>query len=84
MLDEPVSGLEDEEAQKLSRVLLELQADEGWGLIAIEHDLKFITTVADRMMVMEDGRLVTEGPTREVLKQPHVRRVYLGELVTAS
>jgi branched-chain amino acid transport system permease protein len=83
MLDEPVSGLEDEEAQKLHRVLLELQADEGWGLIVIEHDLKFITAVADRMMVMEDGRLVTEGPTHEVLKQPQVRRVYLGELATA-
>ncbi len=35
------------------------------------------------MMVMEDGRLVAEGPTREVLKQPQVRRVYLGELATA-
>jgi ABC-type branched-subunit amino acid transport system ATPase component len=83
MLDEPVSGLEDEEAQKLHKVLLELQADEGWGLIVIEHDLKFITAVADRMMVMEDGRLVAEGPTHEVLKQPQVRRVYLGELATA-
>ena len=83
MLDEPVSGLEDEEAEKLRRVLLELQAAEGWGLIAIEHDLKFVTGVAERMMVMEDGRLVVEGPTHEVLRQPEVRRVYLGELVTA-
>jgi branched-chain amino acid transport system permease protein len=83
MLDEPVSGLEDEEAEKLRRVLLELQAAEGWGLIVIEHDLKFITGVAEHMMVMEDGRLVVEGPTHEVLKQPEVRRVYLGELVSA-
>ena len=35
-------------------------------------------------MVMEDGRLVVEGPTHEVLRQPEVRRVYLGELVTTS
>ena len=83
MLDEPVSGLEDEEADKLRRVLLELQAVEGWGLIVIEHDLRFVTAVAEHMMVMEDGRLVCEGPTHEVLKQPQVRRVYLGELVTA-
>ena len=83
MLDEPVSGLEDEEADKLRRVLLELQAAEGWGLIVIEHDLKFVTGVTEHMMVMEDGRLVVEGPTHEVLKQPEVRRVYLGELVTA-
>ena len=84
MLDEPVSGLEDEEAEKLLAVLLDLQAREGWGLLVIEHDLKFITEVAERLMVMEDGRLLVEGPIHEVMRQDEVRRVYLGELVTAQ
>jgi branched-chain amino acid transport system permease protein len=83
MLDEPVSGLEDEEAEKLVETLLELQAREGWGLLAIEHDLKFITAVAEHLMVMEDGHLLVEGPLHDVMKQDQVRRVYLGELVTA-
>jgi ABC-type branched-subunit amino acid transport system ATPase component len=83
MLDEPVSGLEDEEAEKLLGVLLDLQAREGWGLLVIEHDLKFVTQVSERLMVMEDGRLLVEGPIHDVLRQDEVRRVYLGELVTA-
>ena len=83
MLDEPVSGLEDEEAEKLVETLLDLQAREGWGLLAIEHDLKFITAVAQHLMVMEDGHLLVEGPLHDVMNQDQVRRVYLGELVTA-
>jgi ABC-type branched-subunit amino acid transport system ATPase component/ABC-type branched-subunit amino acid transport system permease subunit len=84
MLDEPVSGLEDEEAEKLLAVLLDLQAREGWGLLVIEHDLRFITRVAEHLMVMEDGHLLVEGPLHDVMRQEQVRRVYLGELVTAS
>ena len=83
MLDEPASGLEDEEAEKLEETLLELQAREGWGLLAIEHDLKFITAVAQRLMVMENGRVLVEGQIDEVMAQAEVRRVYLGEMVTA-
>jgi ABC-type branched-subunit amino acid transport system ATPase component len=84
MLDEPVSGLEDEEAEKLLAVLLDLQATEGWGLLVIEHDLRFITRVAEHLMVMEDGKLLVEGPLHDVMRQDQVRRVYLGELVTAQ
>ena len=81
MLDEPVSGLEDEEAERLVQVLLGLQAREGWGLLAIEHDLKFITSISQHLMVMEDGHLVAEGPITTVLQEEQVRRVYLGEAV---
>jgi ABC-type branched-subunit amino acid transport system ATPase component/ABC-type branched-subunit amino acid transport system permease subunit len=81
MLDEPVSGLEDEEAEKLVEALADLQRKEGWGLLVIEHDLKFITSIAERLMVMEDGHLLLEGPTQQALKADEVRRVYLGETV---
>ncbi len=83
MLDEPVSGLEDEEAERLVEVLIGLQAKEGWGLLAIEHDLKFITSIAQHLMVMEDGHLLVQGPLESVMKEEQVRRVYLGEMVTA-
>ena len=82
MLDEPVSGLEDEEAEKLVETLVALQEREGWGLLVIEHDLNFITAVAQKLMVMEDGHLLLEGPVSDVMSQEQVRRVYLGELVT--
>ena len=82
MLDEPVSGLEDEEAQTLVELLLELQAKEGWGLLVIEHALEFITSIAEQLIVMEDGRVLVQGPIHEVMREEQVRRVYLGEMGT--
>jgi branched-chain amino acid transport system ATP-binding protein len=82
LVDEPVSGLEDEEVGELLDVLLELQQAEGFGLLVIEHDLRFVTGVAERLMVMQDGRVLTDGPVIDVLADERVRRVYLGEVVT--
>ncbi|MGH2577627.1 MAG: ABC transporter ATP-binding protein, partial [Actinomycetota bacterium] len=81
LIDEPVSGLEDEEVSELLEVLLELQAAEGWGLLLIEHDLRFVTAIAEHLMVMEDGKVLTDGPVNDVLADERVRRVYLGEVV---
>jgi ABC-type branched-subunit amino acid transport system ATPase component/ABC-type branched-subunit amino acid transport system permease subunit len=82
LIDEPVSGLEDEEVSELLEVMLELQAAEGWGLLAIEHDLRFVTGIAEQMMVMVDGKVLTEGAINDVLADERVRQVYLGEVVT--
>jgi ABC-type branched-subunit amino acid transport system ATPase component len=80
MVDEPVSGLEDHEVSELIDVLLDLQADEGWGILVIEHDLRFIKGIAEHLMVMEDGQVLTDGPINDVLADERVRRVYLGEV----
>jgi ABC-type branched-subunit amino acid transport system ATPase component/ABC-type branched-subunit amino acid transport system permease subunit len=82
LIDEPVSGLEDEEVSELLEVMLELQAAEGWGLLAIEHDLRFVTGIAEQMMVMVDGKVLTEGAVNDVLADERVRQVYLGEVVS--
>jgi ABC-type branched-subunit amino acid transport system ATPase component len=82
LIDEPVSGLEDEEVNELLEVMLELQAAEGWGLLAIEHDLRFVTAIAEQMMVMVDGKVLTEGAVNDVLADERVRQVYLGEVVS--
>jgi branched-chain amino acid transport system ATP-binding protein len=82
LIDEPVSGLEDEEVSELLEVMLELQAAEGWGLLVIEHDLRFVTSIAEQMMVMVDGKVLTEGAINDVLADERVRSVYLGEVVS--
>jgi branched-chain amino acid transport system permease protein len=82
LIDEPVSGLEDEEVSELLEVLLDLQAAEGFGLLAIEHDLRFVTGIAEQMMVMVDGKVLTEGAVTDVLADERVRQVYLGEVVS--
>ncbi|MGH8999078.1 MAG: ABC transporter ATP-binding protein, partial [Acidimicrobiia bacterium] len=81
LIDEPVSGLEDEEVNELLGILLELQAAEGWGLLVIEHDLRFITAIGEHLVVMEDGEVIMQGPINEVLADERVRRIYLGEVV---
>ncbi|HVW34931.1 MAG TPA: ATP-binding cassette domain-containing protein, partial [Acidimicrobiia bacterium] len=82
LIDEPVSGLEDEEVSELLEVMLDLQAAEGWGLLVIEHDLRFVTGIAEQMMVMVDGKVLTEGSINDVLADERVRQVYLGEVVS--
>ena len=79
ILDEPTGGLMDEQAEKLVEVLLELQATEGWGLLVIEHNPRVITALTQHLIVMENGRLVAEGPTDVTIGQEEVRRVYLGK-----
>jgi ABC-type branched-subunit amino acid transport system ATPase component/ABC-type branched-subunit amino acid transport system permease subunit len=84
LLDEPVGGLEDEEVARLIEVILELQAMEGWGLLLIEHNLDFVKGVADHLMVMQNGALITEGQIDEVWDDERVRRIYLGETMPAQ
>lgn len=84
LLDEPVGGLEDEEVARLIEVILEIQEMEGWGLLLIEHNLDFVKGVADHLMVMQNGRLITEGRLDEVWEDDRVRRIYLGETMPAQ
>ena len=84
LLDEPVGGLEDEEVARLIEVILDLQAMEGWGLLLIEHNLDFVKGVADHLMVMQNGALITEGRIDEVWEDDRVRRIYLGETMPAQ
>jgi ABC-type branched-subunit amino acid transport system ATPase component len=81
MMDEPVSGLEDDEVADILDVLLDIQATEGWSLVVIEHDLRFVTGIAECLIVMEEGRVMTSGEVGSVLADDRVRRVYLGDLV---
>jgi branched-chain amino acid transport system permease protein len=78
ILDEPSGGLTDEQGERLADVLLDLQAAEGWGLLVIEHNPRVLTALSQHLLVLENGRLVAEGPTAETIRQEEVRRVYLG------
>jgi ABC-type branched-subunit amino acid transport system ATPase component/ABC-type branched-subunit amino acid transport system permease subunit len=84
LLDEPVGGLEDEEVARLIDVILDLQEAEGWGLLLIEHNLDFVKGVADHLLVMQNGVLITEGRVDEVWDDDRVRRIYLGETMPAQ
>ncbi len=79
MLDEPASGLDNTETQRLAELLLTLRAGLGLTLLLIEHDVKMVTSVSDYMYVLDRGRLLAEGTPAEVQSNRDVIAAYLGE-----
>jgi ABC-type branched-subunit amino acid transport system ATPase component/MFS family permease len=78
LLDEPSSGIAQREAEALGPVLRRVREELGASLLVIEHDLPLLLSIADRMVALDLGRLVTEGDPREVIDHPAVVASYLG------
>ncbi|MEM7340064.1 MAG: ABC transporter ATP-binding protein [Actinomycetota bacterium] len=76
LLDEPASGLSRGERERLVEFLVDL--DRSVTLILIEHDMDVALRVADRVMVMADGRTVTEGDPTSIREDERVHEIYLG------
>jgi branched-chain amino acid transport system ATP-binding protein len=83
ILDEPTGGLMDEQADRLAELLLAVQRTEGWGLLVVEHNPKVLASLAEHLVVLENGRVVAEGPTETTIRDEEVRRVYLGTRTVA-
>jgi ABC-type branched-subunit amino acid transport system ATPase component len=78
LLDEPSSGIAQRETEALGPMILRIRERLGASLIVIEHDMPLITSVSDRMLALDQGRVVTEGSSEEVLHHPEVVASYLG------
>jgi branched-chain amino acid transport system ATP-binding protein len=76
LLDEPASGLSRGERDRLIELIESL--DERLTLLLIEHDMDVAFRVAQRVVVMADGELVTVGTPEQVRSDPHVHQIYLG------
>lgn len=77
LLDEIAGGLTDEEADKLVQLVLDIKK-QGIAVVWIEHVLRAVMAVADRVMVLDSGRKLIEGPPREVMADAAVQRIYMG------
>ena len=78
LLDEPASGLNNEETDDVSFWLEDIKHDLGVTLVMVEHDMNLVGRVADRVMAVNDGRLLAIGTPDEVRNNPDVQRAYLG------
>jgi ABC-type branched-subunit amino acid transport system ATPase component/MFS family permease len=78
LLDEPASGLAQREVEALAPLLVRLRDRLGASLLVVEHDMPLVTAVSDRLVALDLGRVVTEGPPDEVLRHPAVVASYLG------
>jgi branched-chain amino acid transport system ATP-binding protein len=78
LLDEPSSGLDRTETADLATTLRTVQADQGFAILLVEHDVELVAGFTERSYVLDFGTLIAQGPTREVLDDPAVREAYLG------
>ncbi|MBS1847600.1 MAG: ABC transporter ATP-binding protein [Actinobacteria bacterium] len=78
LLDEPSSGLDSAETERLAETLLAVQSTEGFAVLLVEHDVAFVENFTERCYAMDTGALIGEGPTAEVLASDAVREAYLG------
>ena len=76
LVDEPVAGMTDEETARTAELLQAIARDRA--VLVIEHDMEFVRSLARRVTVLHEGRVLCEGSVDEVQQDPRVREVYLG------
>lgn len=80
LLDEPSSGLDREETTALAETLRSIQAEKGFAILLVEHDIELVADFTERTYVLDFGTLIAQGPTAATLADPAVRRAYLGTM----
>jgi ABC-type branched-subunit amino acid transport system ATPase component/predicted MFS family arabinose efflux permease len=78
LFDEPSSGIAQRETEALVPLLLRIREGLGAALLVIEHDMPLVTAVSDRLVAMDQGRVIAEGDPDAVLRHPAVVASYLG------
>jgi ABC-type branched-subunit amino acid transport system ATPase component/ABC-type branched-subunit amino acid transport system permease subunit len=79
LLDEPASGIAQREVEQLAPLIRRIRDETGASLVVVEHDIPLVEQVADRIVAMDQGRVVAIGPPAAVLSDPVVLRSYLGD-----
>jgi branched-chain amino acid transport system ATP-binding protein len=78
VLDEPAAGLNEAEGLALMNTIQQIRED-GITILLIEHDMKVVMSISDRIVVLDDGRQIAEGTPAEIQQNLDVIAAYLGE-----
>ncbi len=76
LVDEPVAGMTPQETERTAALLLSLAGDHS--VVVVEHDMDFVRSIAKRVLVLHEGRVLAQGTMDQVQDDPKVIEVYLG------
>ena len=79
VLDEPMAGMNQEEKEYMVRFILDAQEALGLTVLIIEHHMDVVTALCDRVLVLNNGQEIAQGPAREAIADPRVVEAYIGK-----
>ncbi|MET4389169.1 branched-chain amino acid transport system ATP-binding protein [Bradyrhizobium sp. F1.4.3] len=80
LLDEPTAGMGDQETYEVTALIRRLHRERNYTIVLIEHDMRVVFHLADYITVLDQGRLLAEGPPKEIAASEAVQAAYLGEI----
>jgi len=83
LLDEPAAGMNVKETRELDELIVRIRDQEGISILLIEHDMKLVMSLSDRIFVVDYGKKIAQGTPGEIKNNPAVIKAYLGEDVDA-
>jgi branched-chain amino acid transport system ATP-binding protein len=83
LLDEPAAGMNAQETKALDELILRLRSEMKISILLIEHDMKLVMSLSDRIYVVDYGKKIAEGNRDEIRRNPAVIKAYLGEDIDA-
>lgn len=79
LLDEPAAGMNPNETGELMETIKLIRDEFDMTILLIEHDMKLVSGICEKLTVLNFGRVLAEGETSEVLNNPEVIKAYLGD-----
>ncbi len=79
LLDEPAAGMNPLETRELDELIVRIRDQEGITILLIEHDMKLVMSLSDRIYVVDYGKKIAQGTPQEIKNNPAVIKAYLGE-----
>ena len=83
LLDEPAAGMNPQETKDLDELIVQIRDREGISILLIEHDMKLVMSLSDRIFVVDYGKKIAQGTPVEIKTHPAVIKAYLGEDIDA-